>query len=90
MTPLIFSTTGGCGEEADKFHKRLAQLISIKREESYSSVVTFIRRKLNFSILRSTLIAIRGYRGYKSRNTISNNSEVAINVAEWNSKLLNE
>ena len=30
FTPLVFSTTGGMGKEAEKFHKRLAALISEK------------------------------------------------------------
>ena len=27
FTPLVFSTTGGMGKEAEKFHKRLAALL---------------------------------------------------------------
>ena len=30
FTPLIFSTTGGMGPEATKYHRRIAQLISAK------------------------------------------------------------
>ena len=38
FTPIVFSTFGGTGKEAEKFHKRLAQLISEKRKESYPDV----------------------------------------------------
>ena len=31
FTPMVFSTFGGMGKEADRFHKRLAQLIAVKR-----------------------------------------------------------
>jgi len=37
-----------------------------KRREPYASVMTYIRTKLRFSLLRSTLAAIRGFRGKRS------------------------
>ena len=60
--PLVFSTSGAMGKEAERFHKRLATLLSNKRNISYSDAMSFIRRKLRFSILRTSLIALRGYR----------------------------
>ena len=63
FTPLVFSTSGGMGEEAEAFHKRLATLLSKKRGNSYSETMSFVRRRLRFSILRSCLAAVRGYRG---------------------------
>ena len=65
LTPLIFSTTGGWGKEASKFHKQLANLLAEKRNERYSSVMAFIRRRLRFSLLRTTLEALRGSRTLK-------------------------
>ena len=62
FTPLVFSTCGGMGSEAFNFHKRLAERISVKRNEAYDDVITYIRRKLRFSILRTSLIAVRGTR----------------------------
>ena len=63
-TPLVFSMHGGMGEEAEAYHKRLASLIATKRGQLYSDhVMSFVRRRLRFSILRSCLAAIRGYRG---------------------------
>ena len=63
FTPLVFSTHGGMGNEAEAFHKRLATLIATKRGQLYSDVMSFVRRRLRFCILRSCLAAIRGYRG---------------------------
>ena len=63
FTPLVFSTHGGSGPEADRFHKRLATLIAKKRNILYSEAVSYVRRRIRFSILRTTLIALRGYRG---------------------------
>ena len=58
------------GEEAEKLNKRLAKLLSTKRKISYSDAISFIRRKLRFSILKTSLIALRGFRGHST--TIDN------------------
>ena len=67
FSPLIFSTTGGMGPEATKYHKRVAELISTKRGEMYSDVVNHIRTRIRFSLLKSVLIAVRGERGKRGR-----------------------
>ena len=62
FTPLVFSSTGGLGHEAKIVYKRLASLLSTKWERPYSSVLTWIRCCLSFSLLRSSIRCIRGYR----------------------------
>ena len=62
FTPLIFSTSGGMGVECLRCHNRLATLLAAKRGEEYATTINFIRKKIRFSLLRSTLIAIRGTR----------------------------
>ncbi len=42
FTPLVFSTTGGMGTEASCFLKRMAEKISIKKDQKYSDVMSFI------------------------------------------------
>ena len=77
FTPLIFLTTGGMGAECNK---RVAELISLKRNESYSHVMNFIRTKIRFSLLKSILVAVRGVRG-KSRKTNGYQiSDVSFNI----------
>ena len=63
FTPLVFSTTGGMGTEADRFYKHLATKISNKTGHQYSDTVAFIRRRLRFDLLRTCIISLRGYRG---------------------------
>ena len=63
FTPLVFSTMGGMAKECTKYHKKLAELLSSKTGEDYSKVVNFMRTRLRFTLLKSTLIAIRGDRG---------------------------
>ena len=69
FTPIVMSTFGGMGSEAERFHKRLAELIAEKRNESYPSVVNYIRTRLRFCLLKSILIGLRGIRGKRTRET---------------------
>ena len=66
FTPIVGSTFGGMGEEANRHHKRIAFLIAEKKNENYADVISYIRTRLRFSVLKSILTAVRGVRG-KSR-----------------------
>ena len=74
--PLVFSTSGGMAPECEKMNKRLAELIAIKRKESYADVISYIRKKLRFALLKATLIAIRGYRGKQANAKDTDISDV--------------
>ena len=63
FSPMVFLTSGGVGPECNSVLKRVAHLIADKRGEEYSHVINFIRTKLRFSLLKSTLMAVRGNRG---------------------------
>ena len=63
FTPLIYTTFGGWGPQATRYHKRLAGRIALKRNEEYHHVLSHMRVRVRFSLLRSVLIAIRGERG---------------------------
>ena len=62
FTPLVFSTSGGMGKEADKFIRRVAERMSWKRGEKYSSVVSFLRRRYRFDVLKTCIISLRGFK----------------------------
>ena len=62
FTPLIFGTNGGIGSEGQLFLKKLATGLSIQQDESYASVMTWLRTKLSFVILKSVHTCIRGSR----------------------------
>jgi len=66
FNPLVFTTTGRMAPECNRVNKRLAEKIAEKCREPYASVITYIRTKLRFALLRSTLAAIRGFRGKRS------------------------
>ena len=78
FTPLIFSTTGGMGVECTKYHKRIAELLAVKRNENYSHVINHIRTRIRFCLLKSVLVAIRGVRGRSRRH--GSMSDVSFNI----------
>ena len=60
FTPLVLGTNGGMGQECAVFIKHLAAKLAEKENDSYSSVITMLRTKLSFEILKSTLLCVRG------------------------------
>ena len=62
FTPIIMSTTGGMGKEATALYKRLATMLAAKWGDPYSRVLCWLRCRLGFSLLRSSIQAIRGAR----------------------------
>ena len=63
FTPLIYTTFGGWGPQATRYHKRLAEKMATKQNEKYSHVLNHMRTKIRFALLRSILVAVRGERG---------------------------
>ena len=80
FTPLVFSVNGGASPECSMFHKHLAEKIATKTGERYEKVLTIIRCKLSFLILRSCLMCIRGSRSYNHSIT-TEDFEIACNDA---------
>ena len=78
FTPIVGSTSGGWGKEADMYHKRIATLIALKRNEEYADVMNYIRTRLRFCLLKSVLTAVRGVRG--SLRTASPISTISFNL----------
>ena len=83
FTPIVVSTFGGMGDEAEKFHKRLAQLISEKRNEQYSCVVNYIRTRMRFCLLKSVLTSVRGVRGKTLNDRIAPISSLSFNLIQF-------
>ena len=84
FTPLVFSANGGMGRECKKFYSRLAEMIAEKRGIAVSDAATFVRTRISFSLLRSTLLCVRGSRSTKIQQEIS---ELDIQFANFASKI---
>ena len=54
FTPLVLSATGGMGNEATIFYKRLATLLTQKWDFPYSTTLCWLWCRLSYSLLRSS------------------------------------
>jgi hypothetical protein len=81
FTPLVFTTTGGMGKECQMYHRRLAELISVKKGEQYAQTISWIRAKTSFALLRSALVCLRGTR-IKRRVPFDWNNDLDIATTE--------
>ena len=61
--------------ECSVFHKSLAEKLSIKKNERYSETIQYIRVKLSYMALRSSLLCIRGSRSIKQVKQVSTDIE---------------
>jgi len=79
FNPLVFTTTRVMAPKCNRVNKRLAEKKSEKCREPYASVITYIRIKLRFAPLRSTLAAtffviVMGQGTARSWNQAPNNA----------------
>ena len=62
FAPLVFSTSGSMSKTATIVYKRLASLHPEKFDKPYSKTIHWLRCRLSFSLLRSSIMCIRGSR----------------------------
>ena len=67
FTPLVFSTTGGMAVECKRCHSKLAELLATKKGESYATTMSWIRARVSFALLRSSLLCLRGSQAKRIR-----------------------
>ena len=67
------------GYESQRFLKHLSERIAEKTNEAISNTANFVRTKFSFSLLRMTILCIRGSRSMKRRTT--NLDEIDFSVA---------
>ena len=82
FTTLVFSTTGGMSEETHKLVKRLAQRMEHVTHQRYSEIVGYIRKRLRFELLKTTVISLRGERGNRSARD-HNDGHKSIRFVIW-------
>ena len=79
FTPLVFSTTGVMAHECSVYHKALAQKLSEKKNERYEDIMRYLRVKLSFLALKSTLLCLRGSRTICHAPEVSSDFGLALN-----------
>ena len=62
FTPHVMLTTGGMGRKWQKFYVGLSEMINEKRDVTYSTIATCIRRKITFSLIKSIGLSTSGNR----------------------------
>jgi len=82
FTPLVFSTSGGMGKATTTTYKHLARLLSEKWSSPYSVVMGRLHFSLGFSLLRSSIMCIRGSRSRSKHPCVPPAVDLA--VAEGN------
>ena len=62
FTPLVFTVPEGIGGEVRAFYSRLVTLLSLINGIEKSRVTSWIQSRVNFALLRSMLLCLRGLR----------------------------
>ena len=60
FSPLVFTAMGGMSRECSRFYSQAAERLSEKRNVSKSIISCWLKTKLNFCLLRSCLMCVRG------------------------------
>ena len=58
-------------DEFKRFHSRLAELLALKKGDDYATTISWIRAKVSFSILPSSLLCLRGTRSKRRAANVS-------------------
>jgi hypothetical protein len=82
LTPLIFTTSGVMGHECEKYHKSLSEKLSEKKGEKYQDVMRYLRVKLSYLSVRSTLLCLRGSRSTFKNYESGEDFDFAFNLGE--------
>ena len=78
FTPLVFTTLGGASPLTGTFLKHLASRLTEKQDMAYSTTIGWLRAWLNFSLLRSAVMCIRGTRSSTGRVLHDSNPDVTV------------
>ena len=56
------------GREAQGLMKKISERMELTSGQRYSDCMGFMRKRLRFELLKTTLIALRGYKGREGYN----------------------
>ena len=66
FTPLVFGASGGVARECSIFLSKLADKLATKNRSTKAEMLTSIRRKVSFILIRSVVTCLRGERASRS------------------------
>jgi hypothetical protein len=76
FTPLVFTCTGGIAPQSHFVLKKLAERLSTKKNISESVVSGWLRCRISFALLRTTLLCVRATR--RKKLCVEINIELAV------------
>ena len=83
-TPLVFSIAGATGPTSEAFLKRLASLLSEKRNVQYAETMGWLQCRLAFALLRSNILCLCGtHRREKLAKTSCPTVDLAEAQVQW-------
>ena len=71
FTPLVFSCFGRISGECSRFFSHTAERFANRRKEPKSTISAWIKARLNFALIRSMLLCLRGTRTTSNVDIIS-------------------
>ena len=83
FNPLVFTCSGGMAPQCHLVIKRLAEKLSQKQNLQLSVVSGWLRCRLSFALLRTTLLCVRATR--RKKIVCDNNIELAVVAARMDS-----
>ena len=81
FNPLVFTTVGAIGPQSQIVMKRIAEKLSEKKGVTLSVVTGWLRVRLSFALLRTTLLCVRGTRRKKFSHS-EMNMDLAVSQAK--------
>ena len=78
FNPLVFTTAGGMAPQSQLVLKRIAAALCEKRDLPKSVVTGWLRCRLSFALLRTTLLCVRGTR---ARRSVEPDSNIELSVS---------
>jgi hypothetical protein len=82
FNPLVFTCTGGMAPQCHLIMKRLAEQLSKKQNIQQSVVSGWLRCRLSFALLRTTLLCVRATRRKRFAAEGNNNNNIELAVSE--------
>ena len=82
FTPLVFTSFGGMSVECNKFFKHISEKISVKRNIPYSIATSWVRTKLNFSLVKTANLCIRGSKSLQPNTIELSNTTIRMAVVD--------
>lgn len=82
FTPIVYSCTGGCSSLTNTFVKRLASLLANKTGTTYNLTINWLRCRIGFALLRSSIMCLRGSRSKPPCHELGQDLNISLATAE--------